>query len=211
MEERRINPALLAGRFPDWQKLYASQPVETMPWYHPALDHDLDAALKAKNLSSGTFLDIGTGPGTQAALLAQRGFTVTGTDVADTAIAKAGALSTEVRWMQDDILKTKLSEPFDFAFDRGCFHVLDPKDRPTYVATLKRLVKRGGAAFLKCFSADMPDTGLGPHRFSRKDIEDIFGVDFEIESIHDSEYRGQLDPPPKALFIVLKPKEVDHG
>jgi SAM-dependent methyltransferase len=204
MEQRSIDEARLGpDGFPDWQELYASQPVETMPWYHPALDHDLEAALEARNLSTGTFLDIGTGPGTQAVLLAKRGFTVTATDLADTAITKASALSAEVRWMQDDILKTRLSEPFDFVFDRGCFHVLDPKDRPTYVATLKRLVVPGGVTFLKCFSVDQPGE-RGPHRFSHHDIHAIFGVDFEIESVHDSEYRGQLTPPPKALFVVLR-------
>ena len=104
--------------------------------------------------------------------------------------------------MQDDILKTKLSEAFDFVFDRGCFHVIDPAARPTYVATLKRLVKRGGAAFIKCFSVEQPGGEVGPYRFSRQDIEAIFGADFEIESVRDTEYQGTLSPPPKALFVV---------
>src|SRR5262249_10073031 len=99
MDQRRIDPAAMGpGRFPNWPELYSRQPVETMPWYNPTLDHDLDAALTARNLSRGTFLDIGTGPGTQAALLAKRGFTVTATDLADTAITKASALSADVRW-----------------------------------------------------------------------------------------------------------------
>jgi len=207
MEERRFDPAMLAGeRFPDWRELYAKQPVESMPWYYPVLDHDLEAAIKSRNLSAGTFLDIGTGPGTQAIELAKRGFTVTGVDLADAAIEKAKALSAEVRWMQDDVLQTKLSEAFDFVFDRGCFHVIAPESRPTYVATLKRLVKPGGAAFIKCFSVEQPGMERGPHRFSRQDIEAIFGADFEIESVADSEYQGPLNPWPKALFVVLRPK-----
>ena len=43
---------------------------EEMHWYFPALDPDLGKALEAYRIVSGTFLDIGTGPGTQAIELA---------------------------------------------------------------------------------------------------------------------------------------------
>lgn len=74
---------------PDWEKLYQQQQVESMPWYNPILDTDLEQALKKLKLERGTILDIGTGPGTQAIALAQRGFRVTATDISETAIAKA--------------------------------------------------------------------------------------------------------------------------
>jgi 2-polyprenyl-3-methyl-5-hydroxy-6-metoxy-1,4-benzoquinol methylase len=194
------------GNFPDWQDFYRNQPVESMPWYSPDLDADLEAALRERNASSGTFLDLGTGPGTQAIQLARRGFTVTGVDLAESAIEKATALSAEVRWLQDDILRTRVEEVFDFVFDRGCFHVLEPGDRPTYVSHLKRLVRPGGTVFLKCFSVDQPmhPEGRGPKRFSHRDIEDIFGADFEIERIHDTVYQGTLETFPKALFVVMR-------
>ncbi len=194
------------GKFPDWQELYRSQSVESLPWYNPELDADLDAALREKNASSGTFLDLGTGPGTQAIQLAKRGFTVTGADLAESAIEKAKSLSGEVRWVQDDILHSRLEGTFDFVFDRGCFHVFDPADRPAYVSQLERLVRPGGTVFLKCFSVDQPmdPEGRGPKRFSHQDIRDIFGAGFEIESIRDTVYQGTLETFPKALFVVMK-------
>lgn len=193
------------GKFPDWHDLYRNQPVESMPWYNPDLDTDLDAALRERGAASGAFLDLGTGPGTQAIQLAKRGFTVTGVDLAESAIEKAKALSAEVRWLQDDILRSRLEEVFDFVFDRGCFHVLDPADRPAYVAHLKRLVRPGGTVFLKCFSVDQPmdPAGRGPKRFSHQDIRSIFGADFEIERIQDTVYQGTLETFPKALFAVM--------
>lgn len=52
--------------FPDWETLYKSQQVESMPWYNETLDFDLELELDKLNLNEGIFLDLGTGPGTQA-------------------------------------------------------------------------------------------------------------------------------------------------
>jgi len=82
-------------QFPDWEKLYQDQNVESMPWFNPDLDPDLDQALTKLNLHTGTALDLGTGPGTQAMALAARGFKVTGTDISSTAIEKAQAVAKE--------------------------------------------------------------------------------------------------------------------
>jgi SAM-dependent methyltransferase len=81
--------------FPDWEKMYVEQAVETMPWFHPELDADLESALDRFSIDSGSFLDLGTGPGTQAIALAERGFRVTGTDISKTAVRKAAALTAE--------------------------------------------------------------------------------------------------------------------
>jgi len=48
----------------DWTTAYAENPIEEMPWYFP--DLDLDKALHMLSVNSGSFLDLGTGPGAQA-------------------------------------------------------------------------------------------------------------------------------------------------
>ena len=50
---------------------------------------------------------------------------------------------------------------------------------------------------------NLPDDEM-PHKFSKQNIIDIFGNDFEIQSIKDSVFKGTLDQFPKALFIVMK-------
>jgi methylase of polypeptide subunit release factors len=70
----------LSKDFPDWETLYKSQKVETMPWYNENLDDDLEEELNHKGISSGKILDLGTGPATQAMKLAKRGFIVIGSD-----------------------------------------------------------------------------------------------------------------------------------
>src|SRR5690349_9311684 len=160
-----------------WDERYQQQPVETMPWFYPELDDDLAQALDALGLRSGSALDLGTGPGTQAIQLAQRGFDVTATDLSQAAIRlvqeRVQAQGLQISWQQDDILSSRLTGSFDLIFDRGCFHVLPPERRQDYVITVAGLLKPGGHYFLKCFSQLQPGT-QGPNRFTPAQIQSIF-------------------------------------
>lgn len=195
--------------FPDWEKLYVEQEVESMPWFHPSLDADLGKAMEKLDLDSGSFLDLGTGPGTQAIALAERGFRVTGTDISETAVRKARALASEkgldLEFKRDDILSTGLKKKFDNIFDRGCFHVLEPGKRGDYVKTASELLEPGGYLFLKTFSSEETMEG-GPYRFTPEEIREMFGRRFEVLSIDKSKFYGTLESQPKALFSVLRKK-----
>ena len=180
-----------------------------MPWYESNLDPDLKNEITSRNLSSGKFLDLGTGPGTQAIQLSNQGFEVTGSDISQTAVKKAETLSQKVNFVADDFLNSQLPEnEFDFILDRGCFHVFDIEQRPNYVAQIKRILGKNGILFLKCMSIeekDLPED-KGPHKLSKSELSQVFSNDFEVESIIDTVYHGTLDPLPKALFAVLKKK-----
>jgi 2-polyprenyl-3-methyl-5-hydroxy-6-metoxy-1,4-benzoquinol methylase len=195
--------------FPSWEELYRNDTIEKLPWYWPTLDPDLDGALARHGIASGRILDLGTGPGTQAIALAERGFTVTATDLSSAAIDYAArhakARGVAVTFVQDDVLATRLAGPFDAAFDRGCFHVLPPERRADYVATLHGLIAPRGWLFVKTFSHEQPGE-QGPHRFAPEQIRRIFGEAgrFEVVEVKDTVYHGQLDPFPKALFSSLR-------
>jgi SAM-dependent methyltransferase len=152
----RLSYSQLSKDFPDWETLYKSQKVETMPWYNENLDSDLEEQLDQRKITSGRFLDLGTGPATQAIWLAKRGFKVIGSDLSETTINRARnvyANEKNVNFIVDDILNSKLKESeFDYVFDRGCFHVLLPADRQRYIAKIKQIMKDNGILFLKCFS-----------------------------------------------------------
>lgn len=192
---------------PNWKQIYQEKNVESMAWFNPDLDADLEQALTKLNLHQGTALDLGTGPGTQAMVLAERGFKVTATDISDTAINRAEAIAKEknldITWKQDDILNSNLTQQFDFVFDRGCFHVFHPEQRQDYLRVVGNLVKPKGYLFLKCFSHLETREG-GPYRFTPEEISEIFSSQFNLISVEETVYQGTLDPLPKALFCILE-------
>jgi ubiquinone/menaquinone biosynthesis C-methylase UbiE len=199
--------------FPDWEILYKNQRVETMPWYNENLDSDLQEELDKRKISADDgkkFLDLGTGPATQAIMLSKRGFTVVGSDLSEAAINRARKKypnDPKVNFIVDDILNTRFKdEEFDYIFDRGCFHVLSPSDRKKYINKIHQILKKqNGILFLKCFS-DKEPRQEGPYKFSQYEIRALFGKSFKIHSIEETVYQGTLDPLPKALFVVMTNK-----
>jgi SAM-dependent methyltransferase len=196
----------LSKDFPDWETLYKTQKVETLPWYNENLDSDLENELNQRNIIKGKFLDLGTGPATQAIWLAKRGFQVIGSDLSEAAIKRARnvyASEKDLDFIVDDILNSKLKESeFDYVFDRGCFHVLSSADRQIYISKIKGVLRDKGILFLKCFS-DKEPRQEGPYKFSQQEIRDLFSKYFRIDSIKETVYQGTLDPLPKALFAVM--------
>ena len=187
---------------------YRKTYVKTMPWYEENLDHDIKNEIEINNYNTGNFLDLGTGPGTQAFQLSKYNFEVTATDIAPSAIEKAEKLSNKINFLVDDILDSKLpNKKFDFILDRGIFHTFDISQRPQYVKQIKRVLKDNGVLFLKCMSKHEKNLSEGdgfPHRFSKQDIVDLFKADFEIQKCQDSFFRGPGKLKFKALFTVLK-------
>ncbi len=194
--------------FPNWNDLYANETsIGSLPWYNKDLDDDLKEHLRTMNITKGRFLDLGTGPATQAIELFKLGFQVTATDISEKAITRAKRMSKGIEFIVDDILESKLKEDsFDYIFDRGCFHVLEPSSRQRYVNQVSRLLRDKGLLFLKTFSSKESSRGGGPYRFSIDEIDSIFSDRFVTESFKETVYQGTLDILPKALFVVLRKK-----
>lgn len=186
-----------------WDDRYRETDVKEMPWFTEKLDADLVRELRKRRITSGTFLDLCTGPGTQAIALSKMGFTVTATDISKAAIEKAKKVTSSVEFRRNDILNFTLRRKFDYIFDRGCFHVFSPEQRSKYVHEVKRILKESSILFLKCFSVRQRGDE-GPYRFSKEEIHGIFGKDFIVESIRNTVFEGTLKPFPKALFVVLR-------
>ncbi|MGC2599023.1 MAG: class I SAM-dependent methyltransferase [Nitrososphaeraceae archaeon] len=203
---------MIEREFPDWDNLYKNQKVETMPWYNKALDEDLRRELERRHIKEGTFLDLGTGPATQAFQLANMGFRVKASDISEAAIIAARKIMSEKRndntkhvdFIVDDILNSKINDnEFDYIFDRGCFHVLPINKRLTYIIEVNKKLKYDGLLFLKVFS-DKELRNDGPYKFSENEIRDIFEREsFQIESIDKCVFQGNLLPLPKALFVTM--------
>jgi ubiquinone/menaquinone biosynthesis C-methylase UbiE len=195
-------------KFPTWDDYYKNEKIEKMPWYNEKLDFDLEEELNDIQINNGIFLDLGTGPGTQAMQLANKGFDVIGSDISETVIKRNKIMYENkyqnLEFVVDNILDSNFNDIyFDYIFDRGCFHVFSQEDRRKYYNQIKRILKQNGILFLKCFSIDEPMKD-GPYRFSHKDIHNIFYKNFQIKNIKKTIYQGTLNPLPKALFIIMK-------
>ncbi len=193
-----------------WEDVYRHAKTEDLPWYYAGLDADVKAAIRGLGAKRGRFLDLGTGPGTQAVGLAKLGFDVVGVDISRTAISKARARAragnAKIRFIVDNILDTALKpKQFDFILDRGVFHTMKPEGRMRFIRTIRRLLKADGVYLMKCFSTKTPGT-WGPHRFTKGMIKEYFGKYFEIVSIRDSLFQGKFGDRPKTLFCVMKPR-----
>jgi ubiquinone/menaquinone biosynthesis C-methylase UbiE len=196
--------------FPSWDDYYKENDVEKMPWYEKDLDLDLKEEIKLKNLHSGKFLDLGTGPGTQAMQISNLGFDVTGSDLSNSAIERAKKLYPNTSYIVDNILNSKfLDNAFDYILDRGVFHIFEQEKLPDYLRQIKRILKKNGILFLKCMSVEEKnlEDGKGPFLYSKEQIKEFFENNFEIESIRDSVYYGTIKPLPKSLFVVMKNKK----
>lgn len=194
----------------DWEQMYKEMPVEAMPWFYAGIEPEVKEALQNLNIT-GSILDLGTGPGTQATALAKMGYHVTGTDISGTAIEKAKLKAHEegvsVDFLVDDIVNSNLAGQYDIVFDRGCFHAISPEKRNTYVSQVYNLVKDGGYLLLKCFS-HKEEGRFGPqHRLSPEEIKEYFQNQFEILSIDETVFLSNRGIFPKALFCVMKRKQ----
>ena len=191
-----------------WEDLYRTRDVTELPWYTPALDVDLGAALARHAKAGIRVLDLGTGPGTQAIALAKRGYDVVATDIAPSAVRKAAHTASRegvrIDFRVDNILDSHLEDGLvDAIVDRGVFHVMPPESRPRYVARVARILRQRGYLFLKAFSDREPRTG-GPYHFSPDELRACFEGRFEVLSIEEAKFHGTLEEPPKALVAAYR-------
>jgi ubiquinone/menaquinone biosynthesis C-methylase UbiE len=154
------------------------------------------------------FLDLRTGPATQAVQIARKGYSVTCSDISPVAIRRATEVygaEPNTSFVVDNILKSNFKEDeYDYIFDRGCFHVLHPLDRSAYITQIKRILKKDGVLYLKCFSIN-EKREEGPYRFSKEQIRGLFEKEFfKVIKIKETVCQGTLDPLPLALFVVMK-------
>lgn len=210
---RAMNQA--KGDYSRWENLYRSQDVEEMPWFYPRIDPDLEMALSLMDIHSGSFLDLCTGPGTQALALAERGFCVTASDIADTAVHKAYDRARQhgldISFRQNDLFDSRLGQSFNYIFDRGCYHIFPRQMRAQYPAAVASLLKPAGCLFLKCFS-HLEERQEGPYHIDPDEIREFFDPLFKEISITDTVFQGTAElrrrGEPKALFCVLRRRAV---
>jgi len=147
-------------------------------------------------LNGGSILDVGCGTGENALYLAEKGFSVTGVDLTNRAIAAARAKAAErklkVDFREGNALSLDFKDGvFDNVIDSGLFHTFPDDDRPAYAREVARVLARRGRYFVLCFSEKEPNWG-GPRRITREEIKSTFSPMFDINYIRDALFATRL-------------------
>jgi cyclopropane fatty-acyl-phospholipid synthase-like methyltransferase len=180
---------------PDWNKVYRGSP----PWDIGRPQPAFEALAKGGEIRPGAVLDIGCGTGDNAIMLAQRGCTVTGIDLARDAVRHANAKAAERRVPASFTAGNALAldrcfgaGAFDAAIDSGLFHVLADAERPVFARQVCHVLKPGGRYFMLCFSDKERGEYELPRRVSRREIEATFGKLLRINYIREAWFLSQI-------------------
>jgi len=175
----------------DWNESYASG--NPLPWDTGHPDPMLVQFIESGEVKPGRALEIGSGTGTNAIWLAQRGFQVLGVDVAPLAVDQAReklppALSCRFQVM-DFLADAPPEETFDFVFDRGCFHIFDEaEERARFAARVAAALVPGGSWLSLCGSTEGPPRDMGPPRRSARDLVQAIEPELEIRQLRSGDF-----------------------
>lgn len=167
----------------DWNRRYETADV---PWDSGLVSRELRRLIESRDVAPCTAIEFGCGTGTNAVYLAEQGFEVTAVDLALPAINRAKLKAEEkkanVRFVCGDVTKLdEIAGPFDFIFDRGCYHCVRRAGLlGGYQATLKRLTKPGTRMLVLAGNPDAGEEG-GPPKVAASlllaEFESLFRVE----------------------------------
>ena len=211
MTTRRGVHSTTAGHpmpIPDWNDRYTQG---DLPWDTGEPDVNLVEYVRDRGLPPGRALDVGCGTGSNSLWLAEQGFEVLGVDISPRAIDLANGklgngTSARCRFAVLDFLEGEApAGPFDFVFDRGCFHVFDdPDKRSRFAVRVEDCLTHGGVWLSLMGSTEGPPRDHGPPRRSVRDIADAIEPALEIVELRSIEFDADLPTHARAWFCVSR-------
>jgi SAM-dependent methyltransferase len=182
----------------DWNESYAAG---NPPWDSGLVSKQLIRVLDTEKIPLGRAVELGCGTGTNAIYLASRGFDVMGLDCASVALEqarkKAEEAGAKVNFLEADLCRLNLElKPFEFIFDRGCYHSVRRFDIAGFLNSLKRLSRPGTRYLLLAGNAN--EAGPGPPKVHEHEIRLDLERLFEIQFLR--EFRFEVPDPPEGFL-----------
>ncbi len=181
------------------------------PWDIGEADFNLVETVTQLPVPAGKALDIGCGTGDNSLWLTRNGFQVTGTDTAEVALvqAKEKAAKAGIRCgfrLLNFLVEAVEGAPFDFVFDRGCFHsFVSGEDRTRFAENVAAHLGENGLWLSIIGNADeRRQGGPGPPRRTAKDIVLAVEPFFEILSLTSGRFGSKAQNPPRAWRCLMR-------
>jgi SAM-dependent methyltransferase len=195
----------------DWDERYAHGDT---PWDTDEPDPHLVELVQSGVVAPGRTLEVGSGTGTNAVWLAARGFDVVGVDVSARAVDMANARAAGAPGrcafsVLDFLADDPPSGPFDFVFDRGCFHVFDaPGDRSRFAQRVAAVLRPEGRWLSLIGSSEGPARDHGPPRRSARDVAEAIEPALELLWLRGTEFHADLPSPARAWLCLARRRTV---
>lgn len=177
-------------KYPDIDRIYRELPLDSIPWNNEAPPEALVNLISSGGVRPCKAVDIGCGAGNYTCYLASIGFSMTGIDGAPTAIRiareRAQREGLSCRFNVADLLGDlhEVTDTYDFGFEWGVMHHIEPEDRDTYVKNIYRILNPGASYLSVCFSEEDPQFGgTGKHRTTRVGTTLYFSSPSEIRDL----------------------------
>lgn len=178
------------GRATRWDGIYSRRASTEMSWFQATPTASLELLDVLGVSPQSAVIDVGGGASLLVDHLLERGFDdVSVLDVSDAALRSARSRLTStapVTWVRADVLTWRPQRGFDLWHNRAVFHFLtDAVDRLTYLRTMRRALRPGGAVIMGTFASDGPDqcSGLPVARYSPEELAGAIGADFDILAV----------------------------
>lgn len=184
------------------------------PWEIHRADYNLINMVRDTPILPCDALDVGCGTGSNAIWLRQQDFTVVGVDSSEIAIErareKARRAEVDCKFHVLDFLDHDIpGAPFDFVFDRGCFHHFLEYDKlGQFAEKVAMVLKDGGLWLTLTGSADETREGPGPPQLSARQIADAAEPFFEILSLASKHFDTD-QPVPAKNWVCLSRKRAE--
>ncbi|HEV2494063.1 MAG TPA: class I SAM-dependent methyltransferase [Terriglobia bacterium] len=182
-----------------WDADYRGQSPPAWDIGRPA--DELQRIVKEGIVRACRVVDLGCGSGTDAIFLARHGFDVTAIDISPTALSqaeeKARKAGVSVRWVLADVLTLPHLEPFDFIYDRGCYHNVRDQNLAGYIETVRRLSHPGTKFLLLSARRDEQAAADSPG-VTEEELRFDFHSLFDVESLREIKLetnRTSVSPP----------------
>ncbi len=180
------------------------------PWEINRPDYNLINTVQNTPIAPCNALDIGCGTGNNVIWLQQQGFNTIGVDSNEIAIANAQSKTKNAQidcplYLLDFLNDTIPDAPFDFAFDRGCFHhFLEHKKLNEFAERTSLLLNREGLWLTLTGNCDETREGPGPPQVSARQIMNAVEPYFEILSLVSSHFDTDQKLPARNWICLMK-------